>query len=263
MHLTRTPLLDDFSFYLDLTPFILIVEAIELLFFQKWSKISDMTNIIIFIVLFIVGGLVGFVIYHFTLGKKQSGSQRQELEQIKAELAQYKSKVNTHFKDSAALMGQVASSYQALHSHMANQSQSLLSDDNNSVFPLLNDTSPESKDSSLSNNGGEDKHPVDEALDAGSSELKDSGESPQVNNGTEAEISNENADDKDDKPKSNAEDKPDTNDGDKADSNAEDKADSNAEDKADSSAEDKAVSNPDEQTNEKAVDYNDKKTDAS
>lgn len=190
-----------------------------------------MTNIIIFIVLFIVGGLVGFVIYHFTLGKRQSGVQRQELEQIKTELAQYKSKVNTHFKDSAALMGQVASSYQALHSHMANQSQSLLSDDNNSVFPLLNATSPESQDTSLLNNGGEDKTPVDEALDSDNSELKDTGETPQVNNGAEAKVSNENADDKDDKPKSNAEDK--------------------------------AVSNPDEQTNEKAVDYNDKKTDAS
>jgi uncharacterized membrane-anchored protein YhcB (DUF1043 family) len=219
-----------------------IVRVIELIFIQRWSGISDMTNFIILLVLFVAGGLVGFAIYHFTLGKKQSGTQRKELEQTKAELDQYKAKVNSHFKDSAALMGQVASSYQALHSHMANQSQSLISDDNNAVFPQLNATLPESQDGSLLSTDSEHKTPVDVALEA-----NNSSETSQVND-AESEVSNDKNDYKDD---------------DKADSNAEDFGDSNANAKTERNVDDEAESNADNKTNERSVDHNDKKPDQS
>ena len=85
----------------------------------------------------LVGGIIGFVIYHLTLGKSKTTKQQKELDKNKVELEKYKAQVNDHFNGSAELMGQVASSYQALYDHMASQSQSLLSDAETTHFPLL------------------------------------------------------------------------------------------------------------------------------
>ncbi|WP_354625751.1 DUF1043 family protein [Psychromonas sp. MME2] len=63
--------------------------------------------------------------------------QQQALAQSEAELQRYKSQVNDHFNSSADLMKQVANSYQALYTHMAGQSQSLLSENEKCPFPLL------------------------------------------------------------------------------------------------------------------------------
>ena len=98
---------------------------------------NNINEILVLLVTFLAGGIIGFIIYHMTLGKKKANTQQQELDQNKAELEQYKSKVNDHFTNSADLMEQVASSYQALYSHMASQSQSLLSDEDESPFPML------------------------------------------------------------------------------------------------------------------------------
>jgi len=83
------------------------------------------------------GGLIGFLIYHITLGKSKASEQQKELDKNKIELEKYKAQVNDHFNDSAELMGQVANSYQALYNHMAGQSESLLGDTATTHFPLL------------------------------------------------------------------------------------------------------------------------------
>jgi uncharacterized membrane-anchored protein YhcB (DUF1043 family) len=114
-----------------------------------------MINVLIFLVIFIAGGAIGFGIYHMTLGKKRNGEKEQELEQAKTELEQYKAKVNNHFMNSADLMGQVASSYQALHTHMATQSQSLLNEEDISPFPLLNTPSPQAQETPMLNKNTE------------------------------------------------------------------------------------------------------------
>jgi hypothetical protein len=112
-----------------------------------------MSNILVFLGIFIAGGAIGFAIYHISLGKKKASKQQQELAQNKAELEQYKAKVNDHFMNSANLMQGVASSYQALHNHMASQSQSLLNDDDTVRFPLLNEIPQKSQEKeALTNN---------------------------------------------------------------------------------------------------------------
>ncbi len=88
------------------------------------------------ILIFLVGGIIGFVICRFTLGTKQKAAQQKELESSKAEMEQYKAQVTNHFNDSAKLMGEVASSYQALYKHMAGQSQTLLSDSDIEIQPF-------------------------------------------------------------------------------------------------------------------------------
>ena len=98
---------------------------------------NDTGTILIFIGIFLFGGLLGFAIYHISLGKKRTGVKQKELDETKAELEQYKEKVNHHFMNSAELMQQVATSYQALHNHMATQSESLLSEKGISPYPLL------------------------------------------------------------------------------------------------------------------------------
>lgn len=103
---------------------------------------SETGMILVFIGIFLAGGLIGFAIYHLSLGKKRAGTKQQELDDTKAELEQYKEKVNHHFMNSAELMQQVATSYQALHSHMANDSESLLGEHGPSVYPLLGAAAP-------------------------------------------------------------------------------------------------------------------------
>jgi uncharacterized membrane-anchored protein YhcB (DUF1043 family) len=110
---------------------------------------NDTGTILIFIGIFLLGGLIGFAIYHFSLGKKRNGVKQQELDETKAELEQYKEKVNDHFMNSAELMQQVATSYQALHHHMANQSESLLGEQGVSPYPLLEPGSPKSDEETL------------------------------------------------------------------------------------------------------------------
>lgn len=89
---------------------------------------TEMSEIVLYLVIFLIGGICGFMLCRMTFGKKQAAAQQQELEDSKAELEHYKSQVNEHFTNSAELMEQVASSYQALYSHMAGQSQTLLGD---------------------------------------------------------------------------------------------------------------------------------------
>ena len=105
---------------------------------------NQTNEILTLVTTFIAGGIIGFILCHITLGRKKATAQQQaldkqkaDLDQNQAELAEYKAKVDSHFTSSAELMGQVANSYQALYNHMADQSQSLLSETDNSPFPLL------------------------------------------------------------------------------------------------------------------------------
>lgn len=91
------------------------------------------------ILIFLAGGIIGFVICRIIMGTKPTAAQQQKLDNSKAELDHYKSQINKHFTSSAKLMGEVANSYQALYTHMAGQSQTLLSDSEADTlsFPLL------------------------------------------------------------------------------------------------------------------------------
>ena len=98
---------------------------------------NELNELIPLLITLLVGGIIGFVIYHLTLGKSKTNEQQKELDKNKMELEKYKAQVNDHFNGSAELMGQVASSYQALYNHMADQSQSLLGETATTPFPLL------------------------------------------------------------------------------------------------------------------------------
>jgi uncharacterized membrane-anchored protein YhcB (DUF1043 family) len=151
---------------------------------------NEVSEILSFIAIFLVGGIIGFVICRVTLGKKKEAAQQQELDQTKAELEDYKSQVNNHFNSSAELMGQVASSYQALYSHMAGQSQTLLSDMDVSPFPLLktpdekkweeqtrlNKTAQETSGNTMPEDDGESVLDSNEAVLAASEAVDDSNE---------------------------------------------------------------------------------------
>jgi uncharacterized membrane-anchored protein YhcB (DUF1043 family) len=141
-----------------------------------------MGSMLIFLVIFLAGGVIGFGVYHITLSKKRLGVQQQELEQAKAELEQYKSKVNNHFMDSAELMGKVASSYQALHSHMASQSQSLLSNEDSAVFPQLNTPLSQTQEKPMLTKDVVLKKVVDITSQDSSKEVVDSSEKRADNN---------------------------------------------------------------------------------
>jgi len=98
----------------------------------------EINGILIFIVGGLVGGIIGFAISRMTLSSKQKAAQQEALDSSKAELDQYKSQVSNHFDNSAKLMGEVASSYQALYTHMAGQSATLLDPTDAEVpFPQL------------------------------------------------------------------------------------------------------------------------------
>jgi len=97
------------------------------------------------ILIFLVGGIIGFVICRITLGTKPTATQQRKLDNSKAELDHYKSEINKHFTSSAELMGQVASSYQALYTHMAGQSQALLGDSDADALPFAQLTTPSEK----------------------------------------------------------------------------------------------------------------------
>ena len=98
---------------------------------------NETNEIVTFLFTFVAGGIIGFIISHFGFASKKQNIQQKEIEASKAELDAYKAKVNNHFNDSAELMGKVANSYQDLYNHMANQSQTLLDEENSTHFPLL------------------------------------------------------------------------------------------------------------------------------
>lgn len=110
------------------------------------NEVYEMNEILTTFGSFIVGIIVGFTIYHFAIGKSKAGTQQKEIDKTKSELEEYKAKVNSHFTNTAALMGEVASSYQSLYKHMADQSEDLLSDADLTPFPLLEKTPIENED---------------------------------------------------------------------------------------------------------------------
>jgi uncharacterized membrane-anchored protein YhcB (DUF1043 family) len=96
---------------------------------------TEISGVLIFIIGGVIGGIIGFIISAITSGSKQKGLNKTkaelgkaqaELDNSKIELDYYKSQVRNHFSDSAKIMGQVASSYQALYTHMTGQSEALL-----------------------------------------------------------------------------------------------------------------------------------------
>lgn len=116
------------------------------------NKVYEMNEILSMFGFFIGGIIVGFVLYHFILGKSKVSTQQKEIDKTKSELEQYKAKVNSHFTNTAELMGEVASSYQSLYNHMADQSQDLLSDADLTPFPLLEKTPIENEEVVQANN---------------------------------------------------------------------------------------------------------------
>lgn len=69
--------------------------------------------------------LIGILIGRFSVRNRDAVYLEQELKKSRKELESYQGRVNSHFADSAALMGQLAEQYQTFYRHMAEQSQSL------------------------------------------------------------------------------------------------------------------------------------------
>ncbi|MGB0734267.1 MAG: YhcB family protein, partial [Pontibacterium sp.] len=70
-----------------------------------------------------IGGLIGFLIGRSGSGASQQAALAKELEENRAELETYKRKVNDHFEETAALVGNLTDSYKAVHTHLAESSR--------------------------------------------------------------------------------------------------------------------------------------------
>ncbi|WP_026957952.1 YhcB family protein [Aliagarivorans taiwanensis] len=87
----------------------------------------DPTSSVIFL---LIGVAIGYFVSR--LFGKSSVSERsitQELDQNRKELDSYKQQVQEHFATSAQLLEDMAKQYQSIYEHMANQSKSLIGDD--------------------------------------------------------------------------------------------------------------------------------------
>lgn len=156
---------------------------------------NETNEIVTFLFTLVAGGIIGFIISHFVFASRKQSKQQKEIDASKAELEAYKAKVNNHFTDSAELMGQVANSYQALYNHMADQSQTLLDEDNRSHFPLLKTASEtEIKEETLNTDpalGNVDEIDVEDAVESVVTEsneaIADEAEKKAVSNEDDAE----------------------------------------------------------------------------
>jgi len=75
----------------------------------------------------VVGIIIGAVVMRFGNRKlREQRSMQYELEKTKAELADYREEVTSHFAQSAELLDNVARDYRQLHQHMAKGSTELL-----------------------------------------------------------------------------------------------------------------------------------------
>ncbi|MFT4836461.1 MAG: uncharacterized membrane-anchored protein YhcB (DUF1043 family) [Psychromonas sp.] len=136
---------------------------------------TEISGVLIFIIGGVIGGIIGFIISAITSGSKQKGLNKTkaelgkaqaELDNSKIELDYYKSQVRNHFSDSAKIMGQVASSYQALYTHMTGQSEALLEATEARVpFPQL-ETPPVKKQETAEGQPAAKKQEVEEEAPA-------------------------------------------------------------------------------------------------
>jgi uncharacterized membrane-anchored protein YhcB (DUF1043 family) len=145
------------------------------------NEVYEMNEILTTFGSFIIGIIVGFAIYHFAIGKSKVSTQQKEIDKTKSELEEYKAKVNSHFNNTAELMGEVASSYQSLYNHMADQSQDLLSDADLTPFPLLEKTPIESEETVQADNSEQEIASVEAEAIEDINEADKQGEEGQVN----------------------------------------------------------------------------------
>lgn len=144
------------------------------------NEVYEMNELLTIFGSFIGGIIVGFVIYHFVFGKSKASTQQQEIDKTKSELEQYKAKVNSHFTNTAELMGEVASSYQSLYNHMADQSKDLLNDADLTPFPLLEKTPIENEEAVQSNDSEQEIASVEDEATSDSNESDKQDEEGQV-----------------------------------------------------------------------------------
>ena len=98
-------------------------------------------------ILFLVIGVVtGFIIAKLMSSSSNSdGAAAAKNQQLEAELAQYKQDVETHFAQSAEVLGDMAKEYSKVYQHMAQSQQALLPDSELTIqIPFI-----ENKESSI------------------------------------------------------------------------------------------------------------------
>lgn len=77
----------------------------------------------------VVGIIIGAVVMRFGSKKlREQRSMQYELEKTKAELADYRDELTTHFARSAELLDNLSRDHRLLHQHVAKGSQHLLSE---------------------------------------------------------------------------------------------------------------------------------------
>ena len=84
---------------------------------------------LVLVLAFCIGGVLGAVFSRSILPAKQQKSLEQELEQSRDELKQYQQDVAEHFMSSSAMLNKISSQYQAMHEHVAKGAIALTSSD--------------------------------------------------------------------------------------------------------------------------------------
>jgi len=86
-------------------------------------------DLTISILLVVIAAIVGFVIGKVTSNKAvDSQAEKAKIQQLEAQLEQYKQDVEQHFTISADLLGNMAKEYSNIYKHMSQAQQSLLPD---------------------------------------------------------------------------------------------------------------------------------------
>jgi len=86
-------------------------------------------DLTISILLVVIAAIVGFVIGKVTSNKAvDNQAEKAKVQQLEAQLEQYKQDVEKHFTTSADLLGNMAKEYSNVYKHMAQAQQSLLPD---------------------------------------------------------------------------------------------------------------------------------------
>ena len=96
----------------------------------------DWTISIIFLV---IGAIIGFVISQMKSREQQADPAIEaKLQQVQAELAQYRQEVSDHFANGASLMNQMATDYNKIYQHMVESQAILLPDESPQQLSFLN-----------------------------------------------------------------------------------------------------------------------------
>ena len=103
-----------------------------------------MSPVLLAIISFIVGVLMGWLISSILKGSKSAAKLQEELDELQETHAKYKEDVDRHFVQTSNLVNNLTQSYKEVHEHLSKGAQTLCSDDlaqliQQSTMPLIAD----------------------------------------------------------------------------------------------------------------------------